>query len=41
MVEETIVCPVLTKWLSVVAPKLDLDNCILSGVVTLRASRLA
>ena len=42
IVEDTIVRPVLTEWLSVVAPHLDLDSCILSGVVaTLHASRLA
>ena len=38
MVEDTIVCPVLTEWLSVVAPQLDLDSCILSGVANLHAS---
>ena len=41
MVEDTTVCPVLTEWLSVVAPHLDLDSCILSDVATLCASRLA
>ena len=41
MVEDTTVRPVLTEWLSVVAPHLDLDSCILSGVATLHASRLA
>ena len=41
VVEDTTVRPVLTEWLSVVAPHLDLDSCILSGVATLRASRLA
>ena len=40
MVEDTTVRPVLTEWLSVVAPHLDLDSCILSGVATLHASRL-
>ena len=39
--KDTTVRPVLTEWLSVVAPHLDLDSCILSGVATLRASRLA
>ena len=39
--EDIIVCPVLTEWLSVVAPHLDLDSCILSGVAILHASRLA
>ena len=38
--EDTTVCPVLTEWLSVVAPHLDLDSCILSGVATLHVSRL-
>ena len=41
VVEETTVRPVLTEWLSVVAPHLDLDSCILSGVATLHPSRLA
>ena len=41
VVEDTTVRPVLTEWLSVVAPHLDLDSCILSGVATLHASRLA
>ena len=41
MVEDTIVHPVLTEWLSVVAPHLDLDSFILSGVATLYVSRLA
>ena len=41
MVEDTIVHPVLTDWLSVVAPHLDFDSCILSGVAILCASRLA
>ena len=41
VVEETIVHPVLTEWLSVVALHLDLDSCILSGIATLRAPRLA
>ena len=41
VVEDITVCPVLTEWLSVVAPYLDLDSCILSGVATLRVSRLA
>ena len=40
VVEDTTVDPVLTAWLSVVAPNLDLDSCILSGVATLHASRL-
>ena len=40
MVENTTVHPVLTEWLLVVAPHLDLDSCILSGVATLHASRL-
>ena len=35
MVEDTTVRPVLTEWLSVVAPHLDLDSCILSGVAIL------
>ena len=41
MVEDTIVRPVLTEWLLVVAPHLDLDSCILSAIAILRASRLA
>ena len=41
MDEDTTVRPVLTEWLSVVAPHLDLDSCILSGVATLRVSRLS
>ena len=41
MVEDTTMRPVLTEWLSVVAPHLDLDSCILSGVATLYVSRLA
>ena len=41
MIEDTTVRPVLAEWLSVVAFHLDLDSCILSGVATLRASRLA
>ena len=40
MVEDTEVHPVLTEWLSVVAPHLDLYSYILSGVATLRMSRL-
>ena len=40
VVKDTILRPVLTKWLSIVAPHLDLDSCILSGVATLRMSRL-
>ena len=39
MVEDTIVHPLLTEWLSVVAPHLDLDSCILFGVATLHASK--
>ena len=34
--EDTTVHLVLAEWLSVVAPHLDLDSCILSGVATLR-----
>ena len=41
VVEDTTVHPVPTKWSSVVALHLDLDSCILSGIATLRASRLA
>ena len=41
VVEDTTVLPVLTEWLSVVAPHLDLDSCILSSVATLCESRLA
>ena len=41
VVEDTAVHPVLTDWLLVVAPHLDLDSCILSSVATLHASRLA
>ena len=41
VVEDTIVCLVLTKWFLFVAPHLDLDSCIHSGVATLCASRLA
>ena len=41
VVEDTTVRLVLTEWLSVVAHHLDLDSCILSGVATLRVSRLA
>ena len=41
MVENTTVSSALTKWLLVVAFHLDLDSCILSGVATLRVSRLA
>ena len=41
MVEHTTVRPVLTEWLSVVAPHVDLDSCILSAVAALHASRLA
>ena len=40
LIEDTIVCPVLTERLSVVAPHLDLDSFILSGVATLHSSRL-
>ena len=40
MVENTTVRSVLTEWLSVVAPYLDLDSYILSGVATLCVSRL-
>ena len=40
MVEDTTVRPVLTEWLSVVAPHPELDNYILSDVATLCASRL-
>ena len=40
VVEDTTVCPVLTEWLSIVATHIDLDSCILSGVATLRMSRL-
>ena len=40
VVEDTILRPVLTEWLSVVAPHLDLDSCILSGIATLHVSRL-
>ena len=40
VIKDTTVCPVLTEWLSVVTPHLDLDICILSGVATLRV-RLA
>ena len=40
MNEDTVVRPVLTECLSVVAPHLDLDSCILSGVATLCVSRL-
>ena len=38
--ENTTVRSVLTEWLSVVAPHLDLDSCILSGIATLHVSRL-
>ena len=41
MVEDTTVRPVLTEWLSEVAPHLDLDSYILSGVATLCVSKLA
>ena len=41
MVEDTIVRSVLTECLLVVAPHLDLDSSVLSGVATLHASRLA
>ena len=41
MIQVTTVRPVLTEWLSVVAPYLDLDSFTLSGVATLCASRLA
>ena len=40
VVENTTMHPVLTEWLSVVAPHLDLDSFILSGVATLHVSRL-
>ena len=40
MVEDTTMGPVLTEWLSVVAPHFDLDSCILSGIATLCASKL-
>ena len=40
VVEGTTVHPVLTEWLSAVALYLDLDNCILYGVATLREFRL-
>ena len=40
VVDDTTVCPVLIEWLSVVAPHLDLDSCILSGIATLHMSRL-
>ena len=41
VVEDKKMHPVLTKWLSVVAPNLDLDSCIVSGVAILRVSKLA
>ena len=41
MVENTTVCPVLTKWLLVVAPHLDLDSCILFGFIYLHIYKLA
>ena len=41
VVEDTTVRPVLTEWLSLAAPHLDLDSCILSGTAILRASKLA
>ena len=40
VVEDTTLHPILTEWLSVVAPHLDLDRYILSGAATLRASKL-
>ena len=40
MVEDTTVSSALTEWLLFVAFHLDLDSCILSGVATLRVSRL-
>ena len=40
MVVNTTAHLVLTDWLSVVASNLDLDSCILSGIATLRVSRL-
>ena len=41
VVEDSTVRPVLTEWLSVMAPHLDLDSCLLSGVATLHMSRLS
>ena len=41
MVEDTTVHPILTEWLSVVAPHLDLDSFILSGIAILHASVLS
>ena len=41
VVEYTTVRLVLTKLSSVVAPHLDLDSCILSGVANLHVYRLA
>ena len=41
MVEDATVHLVLTEWLSVVAPHLDLDSFILSVVAILHVSRLA
>ena len=41
VVEDTTMHPVLTEWLSVVALYLYLDSCVLSGIGTLHASRLA
>ena len=40
MVDNTTVHPVLNERLLFVAPYLDLDSCIISGVATLRASSL-
>ena len=39
-VEDTIVRPVLIGLLSVVAPHLDLDSCMLSGVAISHAAKL-
>ena len=36
----TAVCPVLTDWLPVVVPHLDVDNCVLCVMITLGASKL-
>ena len=41
VVEDTTVYPVLTEWLLVVASHMVLDSCILSGIATLCAFRLA
>ena len=35
VVEDTIVHLVFTEWLSVIAPYLYLDNCVLCGAATL------